>query len=155
MTGIKSTVGLALGLVSALARPGWATEADSLLIFTVDPVIVTAQRLEERTQDVPISVSVYEGEELTRSLVSTLDDLTLQTPNVNIIQSRSSSSTATMFMRGIGQENQSPKYHCAQSCVVGTRQRVGCVPNKTRSRYSGAGRVARRVYRDLPPTRPS
>ena len=49
----------------------------------IEEVIVTAQRREERLQDVPISVTAFSQEKLDSQGLKSIDDLTRLTPGVN------------------------------------------------------------------------
>jgi iron complex outermembrane recepter protein len=51
-------------------------------LATVDEVVVTASRREERSQDVPISIQVLTGETLTRLNASTFDDFVKYLPGI-------------------------------------------------------------------------
>jgi iron complex outermembrane receptor protein len=66
-------------------------------------IIVTARRVEERLQDVPISISVVDQQRLTNSNISSADDLARVVPGLNV-QSRYSSEQATFSIRGFSQE---------------------------------------------------
>jgi outer membrane receptor protein involved in Fe transport len=50
----------------------------------VREVVVTAQRREQRLQDVPVAVSVVSGESLERGNLRTLEDIGTRLPNVKI-----------------------------------------------------------------------
>lgn len=65
-------------------------------------IVVTAQRKEQRLQDVPISVSVAAGEDLKRASIRTLEDLTNRLPNIRISQVPGSD---TINIRGVGSGN--------------------------------------------------
>jgi iron complex outermembrane receptor protein len=66
-------------------------------------IIVTARRVEERLQDVPISISVVSQDRLTKSNVSSSDDLVRVVPGLQA-QSRYSSEQSTFSIRGFAQE---------------------------------------------------
>lgn len=70
-----------------------------------EEVIVTVRKREEQIQDVPLSITVLNAEQVQRAQIETLDDLTLVAPNVNIFQPRSETSGGALFIRGIGQED--------------------------------------------------
>lgn len=70
---------------SALATPVLAQDADrSDEAQTVDTVIVTAQRREERQIEVPVSLTVFTQEKVEKAGVHTLSDLNNLVPNVTI-----------------------------------------------------------------------
>ena len=66
-----------------------ATQSDVALSqaetqYQLEEIVVTAQRREQRLQDVPISLSVVSGEKLVREGIYTLDDFTSRLPSVKI-----------------------------------------------------------------------
>jgi iron complex outermembrane receptor protein len=65
-------------------------------------IIVTARRIEERLQDVPISVAVVNQEQLNRANIVGADDLAKIVPGLNV-ESRYSSETNTFSIRGFSQ----------------------------------------------------
>lgn len=72
------------------------------MLRVVEEVVVTAQRREQRLQDVPISVSVASGEMLQRDGLRQLEDLADRMPNVNIAQVPGSDA---ITIRGVGSGN--------------------------------------------------
>jgi iron complex outermembrane recepter protein len=65
-----------------------------------DEVIVTANRREEKLQDVPITVQAITGDELKELNVATASDLLKFTPNVSY--SGNGPGTGNLFIRGLG-----------------------------------------------------
>src|SRR5690554_3265801 len=65
----------------------------------VEEVIVSAQRREERLQDVPISISVFSEEQLEAAGIETAQDLQKITPGFTLT---TNGSYNIAFMRGIG-----------------------------------------------------
>jgi iron complex outermembrane receptor protein len=70
---------------------------------TLETIIVTARRVEERLQDVPISISVVDGKRLSSANISSTEDLIRVVPGLNV-QSRYSSEQGTFAIRGFSQE---------------------------------------------------
>lgn len=66
---------------------------------TVEDIVVTAQRREERLQDVPISVSAATGEALTKRGIDSTSSLQALAPGLDVSQAGNGS---TPFLRGIG-----------------------------------------------------
>jgi iron complex outermembrane receptor protein len=77
----------------ALAQPP-AAAADNQ-----DEIIVTAQKREERLQDVPISISVQSGEALEAQSLNSYIALQSRIPNLSITDTP---ANASIFIRGIG-----------------------------------------------------
>ena len=76
-------------------------EADSL-----ESVVVTARRREERLQDIPIAVTALSGEELERQQIVSTTDLDKVAPNLQFHSYGTltgNNSAAQVFIRGIGQ----------------------------------------------------
>jgi len=74
-------------------------------VFTGKTIIVTARKREENVQDVPVAVSVVEGEQLEDTAATDISELEGYVPNLSIYQGRNQSTTLTAFMRGIGQSD--------------------------------------------------
>ena len=67
---------------------------------TVDTLVVTAQKREEDIQDVPIAISAFTQEDLTRSQVAGGPDLITQVPNMTF--TKTNFSSYSVQLRGIG-----------------------------------------------------
>lgn len=86
---------LALAIVAA-AGSAQVSVAEE---FTLEEVIVTAQKRAESLQDVPISVSAVGGEKLSEAGIENLQDLSAYVPNLKIVEG---GLVPQMFIRGIG-----------------------------------------------------
>ncbi|MET0755404.1 MAG: TonB-dependent receptor, partial [Pseudoxanthomonas sp.] len=102
----RKHLSLAIGCI-LLAPSAWAQEsapteavADAT---TLDKITVTARKREETIQEVPIAVTAFTPETLDKLNIQDLADLDAQVPNLTIYAARGSSSTATAYIRGIGQ----------------------------------------------------
>ncbi len=67
---------------------------------TVEALIVTAQKREEDIQDVPIAISAFSQEDLTRSQIAGGPDLITQVPNMTF--TKTNFSSYSVQIRGIG-----------------------------------------------------
>jgi iron complex outermembrane receptor protein len=98
---IKSTVAIPLFMA---AMPAFAADADQ---GASEPpagdIIVSARRVEERLQDVPISISVVDQNRLTTANIVSSEDLAKVVPGLNV-QSRYSSESTNFSIRGFSQE---------------------------------------------------
>lgn len=90
-------------------RALFASAAISLVLSTQayaqstdETIIVTARRIEERLQDVPISITVVNQERLTQANIVGVDDLVKIVPGLNV-ESRYSSETNAFSIRGFSQ----------------------------------------------------
>lgn len=83
---------------SAIAFPAFAQSADEDTSST--EIIVTAQRSNQRLQDVPIAVSAFNTEALEKQQIKNTSDLQLSLPNVTFTKTNFTGSSFTI--RGIG-----------------------------------------------------
>ncbi len=82
---------------SGTPAPDGDTAAD------VQKVVVTARRREETVQDVPVSVTAFSADQLSKQGVPDVTALALALPNTTLKASRATNSTLTAFIRGVGQ----------------------------------------------------
>lgn len=106
---------LSLAIATALATPLWSStswaqqaeeaggDEDSEETATLDNLSVTARRVEETVQDVPVAVSAFSADDLRNLQAENLDSIQGAVPNLNIAQGRGSASSVNVFIRGIGQ----------------------------------------------------
>lgn len=71
----------------------------------VTKVVVSARRREETLQDVPVSVTAYSADQISKSGVADITGLALTLPSTTLSPSRGTNSTLTSFMRGVGQQD--------------------------------------------------
>jgi iron complex outermembrane receptor protein len=74
----------------------------------LEEIVVTARKREESLQDAPLSITAFTGVELQARHVQTLADLDNYTPNLRFNYTApvsANSSTAAIFIRGIGQQD--------------------------------------------------
>ena len=101
-TSKRSTIVVALltaapAALAQTAPPPAATQADS------GDIVVTAQRREERLQDVPIAVTAFSGDQLEARQVNTVVDLMSTVPNLHASNNIGQGSATTAFIRGVGE----------------------------------------------------
>ena len=96
MNSLRCTFALLFGAAVAFSAGGAHAQDDSLVI---EEIVVTAQKREQRLQDVPISISVISGEKIEQAGIDNLDDLALYVPNFS---KGESGGGAILQMRGIG-----------------------------------------------------
>ncbi|MGE3690855.1 MAG: TonB-dependent receptor [Novosphingobium sp.] len=100
----KTTKGFALSFTAmglALSAPAYAQGSDGA--ESSGDIIVTAQRTEERLQDVPISITVFNQEKLDNNNILNAKDIATYTPGV-YAQTRFGNDTTTYTIRGFAQE---------------------------------------------------
>jgi iron complex outermembrane recepter protein len=95
--------GIVIGTCLSTGYTGLAqeTETDEARLGTVT---VTAQRVEEDLQDVPVAVTALDSEQIERRQVTDILDLTAQVPNINIAANTGTANAARIFLRGVGED---------------------------------------------------
>lgn len=108
---------------SAIAFPAFAQSANDDIDTT--EIIVTAQRSNQRLQDVPIAVSAFNTEALEKQQIKNTSDLQLSLPNVTFTKTNFTSASFTI--RGIGDLcvgvtcDQATAIHMNDAPLFGTR----------------------------------
>jgi len=82
MAGAVIGVGVTTSALAQLASGGASTTADQAA--SLDEVVVTARRTEERLQDVPISITVFNQDQLDKHNVLNGEDLAKYTPSLSV-----------------------------------------------------------------------
>ena len=86
--------------LAALAGPAFAQSTASAAgpqVSQVEEIIVTANKREERLQDVPVSVSVVSGDQVSKQNIVEVTDLTRSVPSLN-----SAGPFGALSIRGVG-----------------------------------------------------
>ncbi len=92
--------------VSAMVSPALSVSAqaqsdnESGAIADSGVIVVTARKVSENLQDVPLAVSAVSGEDLERSAMTEIMDVTRTVPNVYFTQSPSNPQSLTLAIRG-------------------------------------------------------
>ncbi len=100
IAGLLMSPGIALAQADA---PAASTGVNAGSARTLDAIKVTARKREETLQDVPVAVTAFTPETLDKLNVQDIGDLDAQVPNLTIYAARGSTSTATVYIRGVGQ----------------------------------------------------
>jgi iron complex outermembrane receptor protein len=96
---------LAATALGATATPAWAQSSEESGASAND-IIVTAQRMEQRLQDVPISITVVNQATLSNNNISSLRDVATITPGF-AVNNRYGADNTTFTIRGFYQEQRS------------------------------------------------
>ncbi len=89
------------GLISAILSPVASYAAESAA-NSLEEIVVTAQRREERLQDVPISVSAYGQAALDSQSIRSIDDVSRLAPGVNFSHGTNyNSASSDIAIRGV------------------------------------------------------
>lgn len=100
--GVASTLALTFGHSAAFAQDSSSDDAEARRLGAVT---VTAQRREESSLDVPLSVTAITGETLEATGAVDITSIQRSTPNATIEVARGSNSTLIAFIRGVGQQD--------------------------------------------------
>jgi iron complex outermembrane receptor protein len=96
---IKATVAISS---LCFANNAYAQDSAEEAAGNANDIIVSARRIEERLQDVPISVLVVNQDQLSKANISSADELVRIIPGLNV-ESRYSSETNAFAIRGFNQ----------------------------------------------------
>jgi iron complex outermembrane recepter protein len=88
-------------LIATITPPARAAEANEP-VSTIEEIVVTARKREEPLQESPVAVTALTGETLERTFSTDISDLNGSAPNVMIEGIGAFSSSAAVFMRGVG-----------------------------------------------------
>jgi outer membrane receptor protein involved in Fe transport len=113
---VRSILAAAAFYASAAAAQQPGSPAQSTLIVA-DEIVVTAQKREERLQDVPISVTAISSRRLQDSGVRDIKDLTLLTPGLTVTSSSTEAYT-TARIRGVGTVGDNPGLESSVGVVI-------------------------------------
>lgn len=100
----QGVVGFTLSVVAASAAQAQAQtpmQAEQEP-FTVDEVVVTAQRRAQTLRDVPIAVTAIDGDRLEAAGVRDLKDLQILVPSLTLTQTNSEEGGTSIRIRGVG-----------------------------------------------------
>ncbi len=110
---VTATSILALSMTS---MPAWAQEAAEDETAPTE-IIVTAQKRQERLQDVPLAVSVIGGEAVANSGKPSLEGATQLVPSLNFVKA-GTALNQTLFLRGLGTTSLSIAFDPTVSTVL-------------------------------------
>lgn len=105
---MKSHQAFKLYLLGAIAFPAFAVAqtnpapASNAQSFSIEEVVVTAQRREQRLQDVPLAVSAFTAESLQSGKVESLVNLDGRIPNVVLAPVGAFQFASAFSIRGLG-----------------------------------------------------
>ena len=103
-TGIGARRIAALLLAATLASPASAQEQAQAgtTASLLEEIVVTSRKREELAQDVPLSITAYNAEQLEALKVRNLEDLTVSMPNVSLDDIGTLRAFANFSIRGLG-----------------------------------------------------
>ncbi|MDR2856361.1 MAG: TonB-dependent receptor [Novosphingobium sp.] len=99
----KAALAAATMLAACNAMPAWAQDSDEGASTAANDIVVTARRIEERLQDVPISITVFNQQQLEQRNAFNGRDLAVYTPSLSV-NTRYGSDFGAFAIRGFTQE---------------------------------------------------
>lgn len=119
----------AMGVV--MSSPAMAQADTDEGASSAGDIIVTARRVEERLQDVPISITVYNGEQIQQRNIVVASDLATYTPSLSV-NARYGAEKAAFSLRGFNQDQSTaPTVGVYFADVVGVRAQGGTTSGNT------------------------
>jgi iron complex outermembrane recepter protein len=116
---------------AAFAMPAFAQDAQGADSGDAGDIIVTARRVEERLQDVPISITVFNQAQLTQRNIAVATDLATYTPSLSVNQ-RYGPEKSAFALRGFTQDQSTaPTVGVYFAEVVGVRAQGGTTSGNT------------------------
>jgi iron complex outermembrane receptor protein len=100
MTKFRISLISATALVALAPAAAWAQAQPS---DQIEDIIVTAQKVSQSLQDVPVAVTAVTGEDLSRTQNKTVEDIAVKTPGVSFSRAGGQSF---IYLRGIGSDTQ-------------------------------------------------
>lgn len=94
-----------LSAAVAVALTPTMAYADESPKLQIEEVVVTARKRQESAQDIPLALTAMSGEDLAINGINDMTDLQAHTSSLTIYAARGTSSTATAYIRGIGQSD--------------------------------------------------
>lgn len=91
--------GLGIAVAQTPAAPAGASDDAG------EEVVVTARKVKENVQDVPISMSAVNGAKLEQARGFTVESLNNVVPNIKVFKTVGNSNSYAVFVRGIGRDN--------------------------------------------------
>jgi iron complex outermembrane receptor protein len=104
VVGIGAAMAVSFVVATPVMAQTAATSSSAAAEEDLGEIVVTARRVEERSQDVPISIQVFNQEQLTEHNVSSGADLALYTPSLSANTNFGTANT-TFAIRGFVQDS--------------------------------------------------
>lgn len=100
-----SALALTFALAAGNCNAALAQNSSDDQAQTSDDIVVTAQRRDQRLQDVPVAVTAIGGEDLVSRRIENVTDLNRAVPSLNV---QRTTKVPVIFLRGIGNNSSSP-----------------------------------------------
>ncbi|GAA4818956.1 TonB-dependent receptor [Sphingosinicella ginsenosidimutans] len=103
---------------TAATRPADAPAPAAQAAGGMEDIVVTARRVQERLQDVPVSVTAFSATRLAELRPENIGTLTSLAPNLIVTPATGAGAGGNIFIRGIGQNDPSPYLDAPTSVYV-------------------------------------
>ncbi len=106
LTRHKNPSGKLLCALIASTSAQWVMAEDNGRGATLEEIVVTARKVEENLQEVPIAISAFTADTLERRQITSTDDLGKITPNLQFTNNAplaGNNNSSIIFIRGVGQ----------------------------------------------------
>lgn len=108
---------LTLAILAATSSLAYSQDNAKAEQFTLEEVVVTAQKRSESLQDVPVAVSAIVGDDLLNSGFRDVADIAAQVPSL-IVTANDSPLSASFKIRRIGNEGNIPTFEPATALII-------------------------------------
>jgi vitamin B12 transporter len=95
-TTLVGAIALAMGFSTSVS----AQDSSNVVNASLDTLVVTATRSEEKIKDVPARISIIEPQIVEQSPIASLPDLLMTDPAINMVQSGGYGQISSIFLRG-------------------------------------------------------
>ncbi|WP_043971643.1 TonB-dependent receptor, partial [Acinetobacter sp. NBRC 110496] len=90
----------AIAIAMGFSSPAFAQDQSSDKTATLDTIVVTASRTEQKISDVPARINIIEPKILEQSPIASLPELLQTDASINMVQSGGYGQAASIFLRG-------------------------------------------------------
>lgn len=97
MLSTASAAALGMG---AFAAPSFAQEAEADTSVGLEEIIVTARKVAENLQDVPVAVTAFTGDDLAKQNIQKVENIANFTPGLRMVQGQSTPTALNIALRG-------------------------------------------------------
>jgi vitamin B12 transporter len=95
-TALVGAIAIAMGFSTSVS----AQDSSNVVNASLETLVVTASRSEEKIKDVPARISIIEPQIIEQSPIAALPDLLMTDAAINMVQSGGYGQTASIFLRG-------------------------------------------------------
>jgi iron complex outermembrane receptor protein len=109
MRTVLAKTAIAVAVFFTITTPGAAQQANAVpetgKVYTLPEITVSAQKIEQRLQDVPISIRHYSDIDLDNKQIESVQDVVRATPNLFMNEAPGNDATSAITIRGISSGN--------------------------------------------------